>query len=110
MTRHWPLLLACDASRYDVGAVLSQIDDQGREAAIAQCQNGTKTKKKKDVFDWNKNVTGTSLIILFRSKNEIFFIVFVRGPRSADTHVASAPQIFSDSQREIEELTDAFLQ
>ncbi|XP_049272416.1 uncharacterized protein K02A2.6-like [Rhipicephalus sanguineus] len=30
-----PLLLACDASPYGVGAVLSQIDDQGREAAIA---------------------------------------------------------------------------
>ncbi|XP_077520001.1 uncharacterized protein LOC144129806 [Amblyomma americanum] len=30
-----PLLLACDASPYGVGAVLSQTDDQGREAPIA---------------------------------------------------------------------------
>lgn len=30
-----PLLLACDASPYGVGAVLSQADDQGREAPIA---------------------------------------------------------------------------
>lgn len=30
-----PLLLACDASPYGVGAVLSQVDDQGREAPIA---------------------------------------------------------------------------
>lgn len=30
-----PLLLACDALPYGVGAVLSQADDQGREALIA---------------------------------------------------------------------------